>query len=450
MDTDCSGTINVVEFHRYFGWKRGVFTERIFDTYSAAAKEENDYPTETDQEKDEDGELSYEEFLVAIWNYSSYDARLMAQYLFNIFDIDGIKTLSTDECNAMLRMVYYNLHGNSCDDAMATLLNACEGSTITLESFIDLVVNDNSVIQPAFDIQARIIEKTTGDKKSPDGEPCWKLYRKRRLEKFGTSEIPGIDCAGKGLLSSARFENADKRGELGDEFLSSLFQRVERHLEAPEGFDARLEEERFVDKLRDALSSVETTLSKEDFIIDRVEERKELRRKMWKLLHEIKVAHVDALYAELERDLDIWDRSNKLLSTLSNEDADGGGRSQPMEYSSEDEIRDLFDHLVDQFNSKWSAFVDSYEERFGPAATHWEKLYDADQNLSFFFQWQTGERCYDQQVGNQTPAICEVCDCLIELTDYKCFNCDAPRSERNKKKYRGRVSLENMEVSKVL
>ena len=85
---------------------------------------------ETNKEKDG---LFYEEFLVCVWNYASYDARLIAQYIFNI-------CLSTSECDAMLRMVYYNQQNHSCDDAMVTLLNACEGSTITLEPFIDLVV----------------------------------------------------------------------------------------------------------------------------------------------------------------------------------------------------------------------------------------------------------------------------------------------------------------------
>ncbi|MDB4430540.1 hypothetical protein N9140_01125, partial [bacterium] len=64
MDTDGSAMININEFHRYFGWKRGVFTERIFDIYAAASKD--------------DSELSFEEFLVMVWNYCSYDVELMA------------------------------------------------------------------------------------------------------------------------------------------------------------------------------------------------------------------------------------------------------------------------------------------------------------------------------------------------------------------------------------
>ena len=94
MDTDGSAMININEFHRYFGWKRGVFTERIFDIYAAASKY--------------DSELSFEEFLVMVWNYCSYDVEFMATYVWNIFDIDGTKSLSLDELDAMMRMIHYN------------------------------------------------------------------------------------------------------------------------------------------------------------------------------------------------------------------------------------------------------------------------------------------------------------------------------------------------------
>jgi len=74
-------------------------------------------------------------------------------------------------------------------------------------------------------------------------------------------------------------------------------------------------------------------------------------------------------------------------------------------------------------------------------------MFDPDQQINYYFQWQTGQQCFDQQLGDSPPAICEVCDALIDLTDYKCFNCDAPRSDRNRKKYRGRISLEEMEAA---
>ena len=408
-----------------------MFTERIFDTYSAVTTEDDDHPEE----------LDFHEFLVCVWNFATYDSKLMAQYVFNIFDIDRIKLLTLHECFAMLRMVHYN-QTDSYNGAAQALRESCEGPTLTLDSFISLVETEKQIIQPIFDIRSRIIERTTGDKKSAEGTSLWSLYREKRIAKFGSAELPDIESNGKSISSSARFKNVNESCELSREFLSTLFTRVERHLNAPDGFDSRLEEERYVDKLRYALSEVEEVLFSTDFTVDRVEERKGCRIRLWNLITSIKEAHVEALHAELERDLGIWERNE-----LPQEYDDAVSQSnKPTEYLSEDEIQDLFEDLHTSFNSNWPAFVDSYEDRFGPATTCWEKLYDADQKLSFYFQWQTAERCYDQQLGNCPPAICEVCDHIIELTDYKCFNCDAPRSKRNRKKYRGRISLENMEV----
>jgi hypothetical protein len=46
--------------------------------------------------------MSYEEFLICVWNYCSYDNQLMRKYVFDIFDIDGVKSLSLYELDALL------------------------------------------------------------------------------------------------------------------------------------------------------------------------------------------------------------------------------------------------------------------------------------------------------------------------------------------------------------
>jgi hypothetical protein len=46
MDVDGSENISCVEFHRYFGWKCGVFTERIFDSYLVPQDGSNNHWTE--------------------------------------------------------------------------------------------------------------------------------------------------------------------------------------------------------------------------------------------------------------------------------------------------------------------------------------------------------------------------------------------------------------------
>jgi len=423
MDTNGNEYISNVEFHRYFGWKRGVFTERIFDIYAAATKD--------------DSLLCFDEFLIMVYNYCSYDTNLMCRYVWNIFDIDCKGVLSLDVIDALIRMVYFNQDG-STDEVMSTLREATQGSsTISFDTFKELVENDKSILQPAFDIQSRLIEKTTGDKTLADGtRSCWQLYRERRRNNPRLYvALPDFKCKDKIISSVAQCDEGVENYELTQEFLTSLFHRVERsNNSTPEGFDHRLEEERYVDKLRESLAEVETALDSH-FIVEQVEDRKALRKRLYTIIDEIKDAHIDALYAELDRDLGLWDRSRD-----SKED-------NVLEFTSEEEIHDHYEHLVATFIviMNWKSFVDSYEGRLGLRNTCWEKLYDPEEELSFYYQWQTGEKV--SPIGNLSPAICEVCDSLIDLTDYKCFSCDSLRSVRNRTKYRGRISLEEMEAA---
>ena len=140
------------------------------------------------------------------------------------------------------------------------------------------------------------------------------------------------------------------------------------------------------------------------------------------------------MYAELDRDLGLWDRSRD------------SGEDGVLEFTSEEEIHDHYESLQATFEGmNWRTFVDSYEGKYGLRNSCWEKLYDPEEELSFYYQWQTGEKV--PPIGNLSPAICEVCDSLIDLTDYKCFSCDSLRSVRNRAKYRGRISLEEMEAT---
>eukprot|EP00804_Cyclotella_cryptica_P020516 CCRYP_019417-RA/>CCRYP_019417-RA protein AED:0.98 eAED:1.00 QI:0/0/0/0.5/1/1/2/0/243 len=186
MDVDGSGSISCVEFHRYFGWKRGVFTERIFDSYLV--------PQDAPQNhlKDTKSGLSFEQFLVCVWNYCSYDEQMMAQYVFNIFDIDKRRLISMDECYALLRMVYDNKKEESCCAAMSMIRHHVKGEeSITLDSFRMIVVANNAILRPAFDYQSHIIEKITGKRSS------WDEYREKRRRKFGSEELIDVKCKGK-------------------------------------------------------------------------------------------------------------------------------------------------------------------------------------------------------------------------------------------------------------
>ena len=101
MDVYGSGNNSCVEFYRYFGWERDVFAERIFDSYLVPQDGSNNHWTEK-----KDG-LSLEQFLVCVWNYFSRDERMMAQYVYNIFDIDKLNIPSKVTAFAFKRYTFH-------------------------------------------------------------------------------------------------------------------------------------------------------------------------------------------------------------------------------------------------------------------------------------------------------------------------------------------------------
>ena len=190
MDIDGSGLINSREFIRFMEFKRAPFTERIFDLYADAS---------TDDEHT--SELDFSEFLICVWNYCSYDADLICHYLWSIFDLDKNNFLTLDEIDAMMRFVYYNNQQESTCNAMNKIRHAAQGSSVlTFDAFKSLIVADNSLIQPAFDVQSRLIQKTTGSKSLVDGRPCWEIYCERRRAKYDA--LPDFKLTNGKIISS--------------------------------------------------------------------------------------------------------------------------------------------------------------------------------------------------------------------------------------------------------
>ena len=61
--------MSVEEFHSYLGMPVTKFSERVFGILDA----------------DGSGSLSFEEFSVGVWNYCTYDVRLVTKLAFDIF-----------------------------------------------------------------------------------------------------------------------------------------------------------------------------------------------------------------------------------------------------------------------------------------------------------------------------------------------------------------------------
>lgn len=181
IDFDRSGMISCGEFHRYFNWRRGVLTERIFDMYLQQSC----------------SGLKFEEFVVCIWNFTSYDVKMIARWLFNIFDIDRLGRISIDETYALMRFVYCNHKEQTCSNAMAVVSDYChKQESITLEAFIQLILSDNSIIFPVIDCQTRMTEKIPVSHKK---------FKSKRRQKFGSEdELVDIKYEGNVIVNSAK------------------------------------------------------------------------------------------------------------------------------------------------------------------------------------------------------------------------------------------------------
>lgn len=78
-------------------------------------------------------------------------------------------------------------------------------------------------------------------------------------------------------------------------------------------------------------------------------------------------------------------------------------------------------------------------ETVGTRNSHWEKFWDDKKEKHYVYHWKLGK-----SDNSDDPAVCEVCDVIIDPVDYKCFDCDTLRSKINQPKYKGRTPLEDL------
>jgi serine/threonine-protein phosphatase 2B regulatory subunit len=104
------------------------------------------------------------------------------------------------------------------------------------------------------------------------------------------------------------------------------------------------------------------------------------------------------------------------------------------------------DHYLDlreRSENDFKLLVEEIVENVGTRNSRWEKFTNMENGKHFHYNWKTG-----QQDDSGDPAICEVCDVILDPVDYKCFDCHTLRSHVNQGKYKGRTPLSDlMEVS---
>jgi Ca2+-binding EF-hand superfamily protein len=207
IDTSHDGRINLHEFHRFFGVKKRLITERLWLTClirngicinSDTARSTTLVESENDDECN--ATLSFHDFVSAICSICSHtstsqsDASRWAQFAFEIFDIDEVHFLSLPECDALIRMVHDGCSKKVKRECIAIITSEIEGSReikegnlieneeaqshkmsetdpnaeneefrISLKRFIHLAEEQPRLVQPLLDIQQKIRRKTLGE-----------------------------------------------------------------------------------------------------------------------------------------------------------------------------------------------------------------------------------------------------------------------------------------------
>ncbi|KAG6967162.1 hypothetical protein JG687_00004422 [Phytophthora cactorum] len=81
MDKDKSGEINMLEFFDYIDLKRSRFSEKAFSV----------------MDRNGSGEVDFIEFVLAVWNYCSFNHASLVRFAFDLYDVDGSGEIEHDE-----------------------------------------------------------------------------------------------------------------------------------------------------------------------------------------------------------------------------------------------------------------------------------------------------------------------------------------------------------------
>ncbi|KAI9987456.1 hypothetical protein PInf_023495 [Phytophthora infestans] len=81
MDKDKSGEINMLEFFDYIDLKRSRFSEKAFSV----------------MDRNGSGEVDFIEFVLAVWNYCTFNHASLIRFAFDLYDVDGSGEIEHDE-----------------------------------------------------------------------------------------------------------------------------------------------------------------------------------------------------------------------------------------------------------------------------------------------------------------------------------------------------------------
>ena len=183
LDTNNSGVISIGEFvHGLESVSSGFLSELCFRLF----------------DRDGDGNLTFVEFIMACWNYITFDETTMATFVFELFDYDKSSKLSTLEVKKMADFIFRDKSNTKMKSDIYALLEESKTQTISLPDFLLLTQKTKLFMTSTNALQRLLREKTLG-------ESAWvriSTDRKVHYKDLSAYEIIGVALPRKMALGN--------------------------------------------------------------------------------------------------------------------------------------------------------------------------------------------------------------------------------------------------------
>lgn len=158
IDVDGSNSIDLPEFFAFFKQERTPFNERVFSI----------------MDKDKSMTVTFDEFVVSLWNYLSFDLQSLVWFAFQLYDTDESGYLDWAEVKALVSDVYGSgFKTNHRIQRILDVVDANGDGQISWREFQDFNRRYPMILFPAFTMQQDLRRRVFG-------ESYWKRKSKSR------------------------------------------------------------------------------------------------------------------------------------------------------------------------------------------------------------------------------------------------------------------------------
>ncbi|OWZ20854.1 hypothetical protein PHMEG_0004682 [Phytophthora megakarya] len=113
------------------------------------------------------GEVDFIEFVLAVWNYCSFNHASLVRFAFDLYDIDGSGEIEHDEIERCVREVWgagweVNSNAHKIVDKLDAIMANTTNNRLSATLFQEFAVRHPMLLFPAFELQMEIQRKVLG------------------------------------------------------------------------------------------------------------------------------------------------------------------------------------------------------------------------------------------------------------------------------------------------